>query len=480
MAQAIRALDRGIYQSPFVERYASDKALRIFSDDTKFKTWRQVWTAYNSARLQMNAGVTSQQVEEMRRGCDVPIDYASAREFEIRFGHDVIAHLNVFAEVCPLIGTKMHDRMTSCGVTDNADLIIIRSGLRHISLYLARTIHHLSRFTTQYAGIPVLGFTHLKEATPVSVGKRACLWIRDLVMMLDEVQRFTRELQLLGLKGATGNQGTFLSLFDGDLAKVQELEEFFAKELKFSSCYPIAGQTYSRLIDARLITILSLLGSVAKNIGWNLRFWAHLGEVTEPFGDEHRGSSAMPFKINPKYAERLCGIGRYLMFLCNPALDTYSEQVFERTLDDSVSRRLFIPESFLAADSALRIMQFIFQDPQVNEGIIQANLAKMLPLMATERILAAMVDADQERETVYARLREYAYAVLHGGSSSFAELLMSDELFAPVHDRLESFFDPASQIGAAEEQSLQFVERVVQPALAEYDGQLDERVELEV
>ncbi len=484
MTQSLRALDRSIYQSPFVERYASDPMLKLLSDDTKFKTWRQVWAAVAKARMVMKAGVTSDQVDEMYLRLPDAIDYEMAREFEIRFGHDVVAHQRTFATECPLIGSLMHDLLTSCDVTDNADLIIIRDCLVLIREKVARVIFHLSTFAHDQADVSVLGYTHMKEASLVTVGKRVCGWLRDLIDILTELDTVIAGLKLRGIRGPTGTQAGFLSLFDGDHTKVQEAELYFAAELGFEDCYPITGQTYSRLIDAYVVSVLSKLGAVVKNIGWDLRFWQHLNEVQEPFGDEHRGSSAMPFKKNPKYAERMCGIGRYLMFLFNSALDTYADQVFERTLDDSVCRRLFIPEAFLAADSVLRILQYIAQSPIVNLEMIQTNLKRSLPLMATERLLASMVEAGKDRDEAYTKLQTHSFAamkrMMSGGDNNFAQLVSDDPFFAPISDRLSELFDPSTFTGAAVQLTNSFLETVVNPAIEPYTSILDVREELAV
>lgn len=484
MTQSLRTLDRTIYQSPFVERYASDQILELLSDDMKFKTWRRVWAAVANARMSMNAGVTSDQVDEMHHHLQDAIDYEMARELETRFGHDVIAHQRTFALVCPKIGSLMHDLLTSCDITDNADLIIIRDCLVLIREKVVRVIFHLSTFAHDQAEVSVLGFTHLKEASLVTVGKRVCGWLRDLIDILTELDTVIASLKLRGIKGPTGTQAGFLSLFDGDHAKVKEAEQYFADELGFEGCYPITGQTYSRLIDTNVISVLSKLGAVAQNIGWDIRFWQHLNEVQEPFGDEHRGSSAMPFKKNPKYAERVSGIGRYLMFLINPALGTYADQVFERTLDDSVCRRLFIPEAFLAADSVLRILQYIAQSPIVNLDMIQSNLRRSLPLMATERLLAAMVEAGEDRDQAYTKLQGHSFRamkqMMSGGDNNFAQLVSDDPFFASISNRLSELFDPSSFTGAAVQLTNSFLETVVTPAIEPYTSVLDVWEELEV
>ncbi|MFH2105164.1 MAG: lyase family protein [Parcubacteria group bacterium] len=484
MPEKLRVLDSTIYQSPFVERYASRQMLGLLSDDMKFKTWRQVWAAIAKVRMLMNAGVTKDQVDEMYLHLPDPIDYQMAREFETRFGHDVIAHQRTFATACPLIGSLMHDLLTSCDITDNADLIIIRDCLGMIREKVVRSIFHLSTFANYQAKVSVLGYTHMKEASLVTVGKRVCGWIRDLMDILTEFDTVIASLKLRGIKGPTGTQAGFLSLFSGDHTKVLEAEQRFADELGFKDCYPITGQTYSRLIDVSVISVLSKLGAVVQNIGWDIRFWQHLNEVQEPFGEEHRGSSAMPFKKNPKYAERLCGLGRFLMFLVNPALGTYADQVFERTLDDSVCRRLFIPEAFLAADSVLRILQYIAQSPIVNLDMIQTNLKRSLPLMATERLLAVMVEVGGDRDQAYQRLQKHSFTamkkMMSGGDNNFAQLVSDDPFFSLINNQLSELFDPSSFTGAAVQQTNSFLETVVAPAIDPYKSILDVWEELPV
>lgn len=481
---SLRELDRSIYQSPFVERYASDEMLHLMSDDVKFGTWRRIWTTIGKVRFKMQAGVTQEQVDEMHAHVNDLIDYARVRTFEKDMVHDVISHQLTFAEACPLSRSIMHDGLTSCDITDNADLVILRQAMRMIQVKIARVIFHLQQFSLIQTEVPVLGYTHLKEASPVTLGKRVCYWIRDLLMIQSFLDNAIGELKLRGIKGTTGTQAQYLKLFKGDWGKVLEAEELFALCLDFGSCYPITGQTYSRLVDADVTSILSKLGAVTENMGWNLRMWAHLGEVAEPFGEKHRGSSGMPWKINPKYAERMCGIGRFLQCLQIPALQTYAVQIFERTLDDSVCRRLFNPESFLAADSVLRIMQFIAQSPTVHENVIKRNLKAFLPVLATENMLSAMVEKGSDRDEAYKRLQKYSLEAMkrisEGHDGGFFELIREDFFFSPIWGELDQLLNPSTLTGAAALQTKRFLETEVARALEPYQDDLDERVELEV
>jgi len=467
-----------------MERYASDAMLRLLSDDVKFHTWREVWTAVAKLRNHFNLGVSADQLAEMISHLDDPIDYEMARQIEGRVKHDVIAHQQTFAALCPLIGDGMHDRLTSCDITDNADLIIIRQGLQLISEGTARSLHYWLKFAYDEADDPVMGYTHIKEASPVTVGKRVCGWIRDLLSVLMDLERITGGLKLRGIKGATGTQATFLELFGNDYGRLLEAEKFFAGELGFKDCYPITEQTYSRLVDVDFMAVLSKLAVVAERIGWNLRMWQHLNEVQEPFSEEQRGSSAMPWKKNPKDAERMCGIARFLKFMVLAASDTYAGQIFERTLDDSSCRRLFITEAFLAADSVLRILQHIGQSPIVHHDVIDYHLRQFVSLMASEHLLAAMVSAGQNRNVSYEKLQQHSFTAMEdirqGRGNSFETLVRDDDHFAPISGQFDSLFDPSRYTGAAAIQTQTYLDGVVRPALEPYARVLDQRVDLQI
>lgn len=478
------------FEHPLQGRYASDAMKRLWSDDRKFGLWRTIWTAVVRLLKEMNVivggePIRDEQIEEMERARTAPIDYASARRWEKSLRHDVMAHVRTFAEACPSAAPLIHFPLTSCDPTDNADLITIREGLKLIAAGIARVIQRLSAFARTHRARPALGYTHFQAASLTTVGKRACLWIQDLLEDLTETERLIRELRFRGLKGATGTQDTLLELFDGDHEKVKELDRRFAAAFGFERFFRITGQTYTRQQDTAVLQVLASLAVSAKKMATDLRLLAHEKEIEEPFEEEQVGSSAMPYKRNPMRSERACSLARYLMNLAPNALQTHAEQWLERSLDDSANRRLIFPEAFLAADAILLILQNVSEGLVVYPRVIARHVAEELPFMAVEKILVAIVKAGGDRQEVHERLRVMSQKAGRtvkemGELNDLVARIKADPFFAPIHVQLGAILDPSRFIGRAPEQVDEFLAEEVEPALARYAGKLGGSAELNV
>jgi adenylosuccinate lyase len=459
--------ENDLYQNPLASRYASREMASLWSDRTKFTTWRQLWVALAEVERELGLPISADQIDALRKAQD-EIDFAKAREYERRFRHDVMAHVHAYGDVAPAARSIIHLGATSCYVTDNADLIIMRQGLDLLRRALLTVMRHLSAFAQTHRDLPTLGFTHFQPAQLTTVGKRSCLWLYDLVLDLEELDHRQKTLAFRGAKGTTGTQASFFALFDGDHSKVRELDRRIANRFGFARNAPVTGQTYSRKLDAQVVDILSGICQSAHKFAVDLRLLAHRKEVEEPFEAEQIGSSAMAYKRNPMRAERMCGIARFVISLAaNPAY-TETMQWLERTLDDSANRRLVLPQAFLGTDAVLRLYANVASGLVVYPGTIRRAVEAELPFMATENILMAAVRAGGDRQELHERIRRHSLAAAErvkrdGAANDLIDRLRSDPAFQGVEwDRT---LDPAGYTGRAAQQVDEFLGEVVQPIL---------------
>ncbi len=458
------------YENPLISRYASDEMSRIWGDDRKFRTWRQLWIALAEAEAELGLPVSREQIDELKAQA-ANIDFDAARQYERQLRHDVMAHVHAYGDVCPQARPIIHLGATSCFVTDNTDLILLRESLGMVRDRLAATIDWLGRFATEYRNLPCLGFTHLQPAQPTTVGKRACLWAYDLVLDLEEVQRRLDALRARSTKGTTGTQASFFNLFDGDHDKVRRLEQLVAEKMGFEATYHVTGQTYPRKVDAQILDALAGVAGSAHKAATDLRLLQHRKEIEEPFEKDQIGSSAMAYKRNPMRSERICGLARFVMSLQSSTANTLATQWMERTLDDSANRRLVLPQAFLAVDAILILYQNVADGLVVHPQVIRKRLDEELPFMATENILMAAVRAGGDRQELHERIRQHSQAAAavvkqQGGENDLLKRLAGDEAFAGVD--LKAALDPAAFIGRAPEQVDEFIEEVVEPVRAKY------------
>ena len=472
------------YVSPLCTRYASVPMRQLWSDDRKFQTWRRLWVALAKAERDLGLAISAEQVSELEAHI-TDIDYAMAAAEEKKRRHDVMAHVHTYGHVAPKAAPIIHLGATSCYVTDNADLLAIRDGLDLLSVSLARGIDRLAKFADQYKNLPTLGFTHFQAAQLTTVGKRACLWLQDLTMDLEAIERTRNDLRFRGVKGTTGTQASFLTLFHGDHDKVEALDEAVTKAFGFSRRFLVTGQTYTRKQDADVLAVLASLGSTLHRIGTDLRLLAHLKEIEEPFEKDQIGSSAMAYKRNPMRSERMCSLSRHLMILVQDAYQTHAVQWMERTLDDSAVRRICIPEAFLAADACLGILQNVAEGLVVYPNVIRRRIDSELPFMATENLIMAMVEAGGDRQEVHEAIRVLSHEAAaevkqHGRDNDLIERVKRDAFFAPIHAQLPALLDPSTFTGRAPEQVDAFLKQEVKPLLVKYAGRLDGAAALSV
>ena len=460
------------YESPLSSRYASDEMLRLFSADKKFSTWRRLWVALARGEMELGLPVTAEQVAELEAHLD-DINYDSAAQWEKKLRHDVMAHIHAYGEQCPKAMPIIHLGATSCYVGDNTDLILMREGLGLIRDKLVRVLAVLADFSDKYKSLPTLGFTHFQPAQLVTVGKRATLWMNELLMDLDEVEYRIDRLPLRGVKGTTGTQASFLELFEGDHEKVLELDRKIAKEMGFTSTVPVCGQTYSRKVDAAVLATLSGIAQSASKFATDLRLLCHLKEVEEPFEKNQIGSSAMPYKRNPMRSERICSLARYVMVdALNPAV-TASTQWFERTLDDSANKRISVPEAFLAVDAILNIYENVVSGLVVHEKVIEKHILEELPFMASENIMMDAVKRGGDRQALHERIRVLSQEAGRnvkelGLSNNLIELIAADPMFGMNREALTAHLEPSRYIGRCPEQVTEFLEGSVKPVLARH------------
>ncbi len=460
------------YESPLSSRYASDEMLRLFSADKKFSTWRRLWVALARGEMELGLPVTAEQVAELEAHLD-DINYDSAAQWERKLRHDVMAHIHAYGEQCLKAMPIIHLGATSCYVGDNTDLILMREGLGLIRDKLVRVLAVLADFSDKYKSLPTLGFTHFQPAQLVTVGKRATLWMNELLMDLDEVEYRIDRLPLRGVKGTTGTQASFLELFEGDHEKVLELDRKIAKEMGFTSTVPVCGQTYSRKVDAAVLATLSGIAQSASKFATDLRLLCHLKEVEEPFEKNQIGSSAMPYKRNPMRSERICSLARYVMVdALNPAV-TASTQWFERTLDDSANKRISVPEAFLAVDAILNIYENVVSGLVVHEKVIEKHILEELPFMASENIMMDAVKRGGDRQALHERIRVLSQEAGRnvkefGLSNNLIELIAADPMFGMNREALTAHLEPSRYIGRCPEQVTEFLEGSVKPVLARH------------
>jgi adenylosuccinate lyase len=478
------------YDNPLVSRYASREMAELWGPRRKFSTWRRLWVALAEAEQELGLRaddggtprITAAQIEQLRAHVD-DIDFARAEMHERRRRHDVMAHIDTYAEVCPDARDIIHLGATSCYVTDNTDLILMREGLRLLRDRLIGVIDALARFAARWRDQATLGFTHFQPAQLTTVGKRACLWCYDFVLDLHELEHRLETLCFRGVKGTTGTQASFLALFHGDHECVRQLDRLVARKMDFETVYPVTGQTYSRKVDSQVLDALSGLGQTAHKFGTDLRLLAHRQEIDEPFESEQVGSSAMAYKRNPIRAERLCGLARFLTSLSVSAAQTAATQWLERTLDDSVNRRLTLPQAFLTADAVLRLALNISNGLIVNPEVIARNVAAILPYMATENILMAAVAHGGDRQQIHECIRRHSQAVtaslkVGADKNDLLERLKADPLLAGVD--FETVLDRGQFIGRAPRQVDEFLAEEIEPIRQRYRHLLGQNAEIDV
>ncbi len=454
-----------MYQNPLVGRYASAEMGRLWSDDRKFRTWRRLWIALAEAEAELGLPVSPDQIAELKAHVD-DIDYEKVADYERQLRHDVMAHVHAYGELCPLARPIIHLGATSCFVTDNADLILFREGLIQIRDRLVAVIDALASFAEQYRDLACLGFTHMQPAQPTTVGKRACLWAYDLVLDLSEVEYRLASLRFRSTKGTTGTQASFLSLFDGDHAKVEQLESLVAAKMGFEQTYAVTGQTYPRKVDVQIVGTLAGIAGSAHKAATDFRLLQNRKEMEEPFGKDQIGSSAMAYKRNPMRSERICALSRFVMSLESSASQTMATQWMERTLDDSANRRLVLPQAFLGIDAILRLYQNVAEGFVVYPEVIRQRLCEELPFMATENILMDAVRAGGDRQELHERIRQHSQQASRvvkeqGGANDLLERLAGDAAFAGID--LQAAVLPSRFIGRAAEQVTQFISEVIEP-----------------
>lgn len=459
------------YENPLCSRYASDEMQQLFSPDRKFRTWRKLWIALAETQKELGLPITDEQIDELKAHAD-DIDYEKVACYEARVKHDVMAHILAYGDQCPKAKGIIHLGATSCYVTDNTDLILMTEGLQLLRRRLVAVISCLADFADRYRALPTLGYTHFQPAQPVTVGKRAALWLQDLLMDLHDLDDVLGGIRLLGSKGTTGTQASFLSLFDGDHEKVCELDRRIAARMGFSDVFPVTGQTYPRKMDSRILNVLSGLAQSAHKFSNDIRLLQHLREMEEPFEEEQIGSSAMPYKRNPMHSERMASLSRYVLTdSLNPAM-TASEQWLERTLDDSANKRISVPEAFLATDAILLLYRHVAGGLIVYPTVIERHLQEELPFMATENIMMAAVKKGGDRQVLHEKIRRYSMEAARrikeeGKSNDLLDRIASDPDFKLSSDELSDLLDPKRYIGRAPEQVDAFLQQFVKPLLAE-------------
>lgn len=465
-----------MYESPLSSRYASPEMLYLFSPDKKFTTWHRLWAALARGEMELGLPVTEEQVAELDAHVG-EVNYEAAARWEKSLRHDVMAHIHAYGEQCPKAMPIIHLGATSCYVGDNTDIILMREGLELIRNKLVKTLAYLGRFADKYKALPTLGFTHFQPAQLVTVGKRATLWMNELLMDLDEVEYRISHMALLGSKGTTGTQASFLELFSGDHEKVTALEEKIAAEMGFERVIPVSGQTYSRKVDAAVLATLSGIAQSASKFATDLRLLSHLKEIEEPFETKQIGSSAMPYKRNPMRCERMCALSRYVMTdALNPSI-TAATQWFERTLDDSANKRLSVPEAFLAVDAILNIYANVVSGLVVHEKVIAKHVQEELPFMATENIMMDVVKRGGDRQVIHERIRQLSLEAGHtvkdlGLPNDLIDRIAADPAFGLTREELNVHLDPRAYIGRCPEQVEEFLNGYVRPVLGRYAAAL--------
>lgn len=464
-------MSRDIYESPLNSRYAGKEMKYLFSPDKKFKTWRRLWVALAESEMELGLNITQEQVDELKSKVDdINYEVAERREKEVR--HDVMSHVYAYGTQCPKAKGIIHLGATSCYVGDNTDLIIMNEALELIKTKVVKAISLLRDFAMKYKGLPTLGFTHFQAAQLTTVGKRASLWLWELVMDLENIDFQLSRKALLGCKGTTGTQASFMELFDGDVQKVKELDKKICEKMGYDKYYPVSGQTYSRKVDHQMLSILSGIAQSAYKFANDIRLLQHLKEIEEPFEKSQIGSSAMAYKRNPMRSERICSLARYVIAdELNPAM-TASTQWFERTLDDSANKRISVAEAFLTVDAILNIYMNVASGLVVYPKVIEKRIMSELPFMATENIMMDAVKAGGDRQELHELIREHSMAAgrvvkEEGGDNDLIDRIVADPAFNLKREDIEKILQPENYIGRSENQVEEFIAEYVDPILAE-------------
>ena len=472
------------YTSPLSERYPSKEMKYLFSPDMKFKTWRRLWIALAEAEQELGLDITDEQLEELRAHKD-DINFEAAKEREKEVRHDVMSHVYAYGLQCPKAKGIIHLGATSCYVGDNTDLIIMTEGLKLVRAKVINVLAALSKFAEKYKDLPTLAFTHFQPAQPTTVGKRACLWMNELVLDLEDIDYVLATMKLLGSKGTTGTQASFLELFAGDHEKCKKLDQLIAEKMGFKACYPVSGQTYSRKVDSRVLSLLSGIAQSAHKFSNDIRLLQNLKEVEEPFEKHQIGSSAMAYKRNPMRSERMASLANYVMSTAmNPAI-TASTQWFERTLDDSANKRISISEAFLATDSILELYMNVANGLVVYPKVITAHLIAELPFMATENIMMDAVKMGGDRQELHEKIRTHSMAAgklvkEEGKANDLLDRIAADPAFNISKEALQKVMKPENYVGRAPEQTEEFLNGVIKPILAENKDALGMHAEINV
>ncbi len=478
-------MNKNVYESPLSARYSSKEMKYIFSPDMKFRTWRRLWIALAEAEMELGLPVTEEQIQELRDHAD-DINYEVAQEREKLVRHDVMSHVYAYGQQCPNAKGIIHLGATSCYVGDNTDLIIMNEALKLVRNKLVTVIRNLSKFADEYKALPTLGFTHFQPAQPTTVGKRATLWLQELLLDLEDVEYQLSKAKLLGSKGTTGTQASFLELFDGDHEKCKALDKKIAEKMGYKGCFAVSGQTYSRKVDSQFLNVLAGIAQSASKFSNDIRLLQHLKEVEEPFEKNQIGSSAMAYKRNPMRSERIGSLSRYVMVDVLNGYFTSATQWFERTLDDSANKRLSVPEAFLAIDGILNLYANVADGLVVYPKVIESRLRKELPFMATENIMMDAVKyRGADRQVLHEKIRQHSMAASRvikeeGGENDLLERIADDEAFGVTLEDLEKILQPEKYTGRAKEQTEDFLEEEVKPVLERYSNIQDEKPEINV
>ena len=473
------------YESPLSARYASKEMKYIFSPDKKFRTWRKLWIALAESEKELGLPITQEQIDELKAHAD-DINYEVAQEREKIVRHDVMSHVYAYGVQCPNAKGIIHLGATSCYVGDNTDIIIMTEGLKLIRNKLITVIRNLSKFADEYKALPTLAFTHFQPAQPTTVGKRATLWLQELLMDLEDVEYQLSKAKLLGSKGTTGTQASFLELFDGDHEKCKMLDRKIAEKMGYKACFPVSGQTYSRKLDSQFLNVLAGIAQSAAKFSNDIRLLQHLKEVEEPFEKNQIGSSTMAYKRNPMRSERIGSLSRYVMVDVLNGYFTTATQWFERTLDDSANKRLSVPEAFLAVDGILSLYANVADGLVVYPKVIEQRLRKELPFMATENIMMdAVKKRGADRQQLHEKIREHSMAAsrvvkVEGGENDLLERIAADEAFGVTLEELEKILKPENYTGRAKEQTEDFLNECIKPVLEKYADVESDKPEINV
>lgn len=472
------------YESPLSERYPSREMKYIFSAEKKFRTWRKLWIALAETEKDLGLDISQEQIDELKENAD-DINYEEAEKRETVVRHDVMSHVYAYGLQCPKAKGIIHLGATSCYVGDNTDIILMKEALGIVRVKLVNIIAKLSDFARKYKALPTLGFTHFQPAQPTTVGKRATLWIHDLMMDLADLEYVSASLKLLGSKGTTGTQASFFELFDGDMEKVRKTDQMIAEKMGFAECYPVSGQTYSRKVDSRVLNVLAGIAQSAHKFSNDIRLLQHLKEIEEPFEKDQIGSSAMAYKRNPMRSERIASLANHVIANAVNPMITAAMQWFERTLDDSANKRLSIPEGFLALDGILELYLNVASGLVVYPKVIEMRLMNELPFMATENIMMDAVKAGGDRQELHEKIRQHSMAAgrkikEEGGANDLVDRIAADPAFGMNREQITALMEPKNFTGCAEEQTERFLTDEVSPVLEKYKDRLGLEADINV